>query len=159
MSSALLLSAGGIGRIPGPAGTYASAATAALLLALSTFARLPPLAVDLGLLAFGIAVTLLCARPPALPAGDADPSWVVSDEVAGMALAAAAPAAWGHASVGIVAVAFVLFRVFDVWKPGPIRRAEALPGAYGILVDDLVAGALAGAIANLAAEFGLLPFA
>jgi phosphatidylglycerophosphatase A len=154
-----LLTIGGIGRIPGPAGTYASAATALLIWALVALARLPALWVDLALLAFGIAVTLLLASPSALPAGEPDPSWVVSDEVAGMALAAAAPAAWGHAGWSTLAVAFLLFRVLDVWKPGPIRRAEALPGAYGILVDDLVAGALAGICANVVAEFRLLPFA
>jgi phosphatidylglycerophosphatase A len=154
-----LLSAGGLGRIPGPAGTYASAATAVALWALAAFANLPPLWVDLAFLAFGVAVTLLLASPAALPAGDADPSWIVSDEVAGMALAAGAPAAWGHAGWSTIAVAFVLFRVLDIWKPGPIRRAEALPGAYGILVDDLVAGALAGICANVVAEFRLLPFA
>lgn len=155
----LLLTAGGIGRIPGPAGTYASAATAGVLIAFSTFTTLPALWVDLAFLAIGMGVTILCAVPPALPAGDADPSWVVSDEVAGMALSAAAPAAWGHAGWSTVAVAFVFFRVLDVWKPGPIRRAEALPGAYGILGDDLVAGAFAGALANVLAEFRLLPFA
>jgi phosphatidylglycerophosphatase A len=154
-----LLTAGGIGRIPGPAGTYASAATAAAILALTTLAGLPALWVDLAFLALGVGVTILCAVPPALPAGEADPSWIVSDEVAGMALSAAAPAAWGHAGWSTVAVAFVLFRVLDVWKPGPIRRAEALPGAYGILVDDLAAGAFAGALANVVAEFRLLPFA
>jgi phosphatidylglycerophosphatase A len=154
-----LLTVGGLGRIPGPAGTYASAATALALWALAALAHLPALAVDLVFLAFGVAVTLLLAGPPSLPAGEADPSWVVSDEVAGMALAAAAPAAWGHAGWSTVLVAFLLFRVLDVWKPGPIRRAEALPGAYGILVDDLVAGALAGTAANLVAEFRLLPFA
>jgi phosphatidylglycerophosphatase A len=157
--SPLLLSAGGIGRIPGPAGTYASAATAALLVALATFAKLPAPWVDAAVLAAGVLVTLLFATPPTLPAGDADPSWVVSDEVAGMALSAAVPAAWGHAQPAVVAAAFLLFRLFDVWKPGPIRRAEALPGAYGILVDDLVAGAFAGTLVNVAAEFGLLPFA
>jgi phosphatidylglycerophosphatase A len=157
--NSLLLSAGGIGRIPGPAGTYASAATAAALWALAAYAPLPALGVDLAFLGIGIAVTLLCAAPPALPAGDADPSWVVSDEVAGMALAAAVPAAWGHAGWTTVAAAFVFFRVLDVWKPGPVRRAEALPGAYGILVDDLVAGAFAGVFANVLAEFRLLPFA
>ena len=155
----VLLSAGGIGRIPGPAGTYASAATAALIWALAAYTTLPALWVDLAFLFLGLCVTLLCAAPPALPAGDADPSWVVSDEVAGMALSAAVPAAWGHTGWSTVAAAFVFFRVLDVWKPGPIRRAEALPGAYGILVDDLVAGAFAGALANLLAEFRLLPFA
>ena len=36
--------------------------------------------------------------------------------------------------------AFALFRLFDIWKPFPADRAESLPGAWGIMLDDLVAG-------------------
>lgn len=43
--------------------------------------------------------------------------------------------------------ALVLFRAFDIFKPGPVRWAERrLPGSYGVVVDDLVAGAMAGAL-------------
>ena len=42
--------------------------------------------------------------------------------------------------------AFALFRLFDIWKPGPVGRAERLPGGLGILADDLLAGAIAGVL-------------
>ena len=45
--------------------------------------------------------------------------------------------------------AFLLFRAFDVVKPWPIRRLEALPGGWGIVADDLAAGLAAGAAAAL----------
>lgn len=41
--------------------------------------------------------------------------------------------------------AFVAFRLFDILKPGPVRLAERLPGGYGVMADDIVAGALAAA--------------
>jgi phosphatidylglycerophosphatase A len=40
----------------------------------------------------------------------------------------------------VLAVAFVLFRVFDIVKPAPARQAQALPGGTGVMVDDLIAG-------------------
>lgn len=82
--------------------------------------------------------------------GHHDPSWVVIDEVAGQwiallpvgfgaALSNAAPAdLWP----GWVA-AFLLFRLFDVWKPGPVGWADRRPGAAGVVLDDLIAGLMA----------------
>ena len=42
--------------------------------------------------------------------------------------------------------AFVLFRLFDIFKPGPVRMAERLPGGLGVMADDVVAGVLAAAL-------------
>lgn len=47
---------------------------------------------------------------------------------------------------GLWIVSFLLFRLFDVWKPGPIRRLQALPGGWGIMADDVAAGIVAGAL-------------
>lgn len=86
-----------------------------------------------------LAVTALLS----VPAGTAmearygkDPHCVVIDEVVGMqiVLAGAAPTLPG------VAAAFLLFRVFDVWKPFPIGRLQSLPGGRGIVADDALAG-------------------
>ncbi|MGH8057240.1 MAG: phosphatidylglycerophosphatase A, partial [Candidatus Entotheonellia bacterium] len=44
--------------------------------------------------------------------------------------------------VGVVLAAFLLFRVFDILKPSPIRALERLPGGWGIMCDDLAAGLL-----------------
>jgi phosphatidylglycerophosphatase A len=74
--------------------------------------------------------------------GRHDPPVVVVDEVAGMLVALV-----GHPrTLGVCLVLFLLFRVMDVWKPVPIRWLQALPGGWGIVADDL----LAGVYANLA---------
>lgn len=44
---------------------------------------------------------------------------------------------------------FILFRVFDIWKPGPVRQMGKLPGGWGIVADDLLAGVLANAVLQL----------
>jgi phosphatidylglycerophosphatase A len=75
-----------------------------------------------------------------------DPGSVVVDEVAGMLVALiAAPPGIGWA-LGL----FLLFRVFDVWKPYPIARLQDLPGGWGIVVDDLLAGVYANVLGRLA---------
>jgi phosphatidylglycerophosphatase A len=86
----------------------------------------------------GIPAATIVARE----AGREDPGFVVIDEVAGqwIALIAVRPD-WQHA-----ALALVLFRLFDIWKPWPIRRLEALPEGTGIMLDDVAAGALALAV-------------
>ena len=69
-----------------------------------------------------------------------DPGRVVVDEVAGQ-LISLLPLAWvGGAFSGWVIVSFILFRFFDIVKPYPARRFEALRGGLGIMADDLVAG-------------------
>ena len=82
--------------------------------------------------------------------GRKDASPVVIDEVAGQWTALlAAPFDWRW-----WLAAFVAFRVFDILKPGPVRLAERLPGGYGVMADDVVAGALAAAVL-LAIQWGL----
>jgi phosphatidylglycerophosphatase A len=68
-----------------------------------------------------------------------DPGFVVIDEVAGQlfALILATPD-WHHAALDLL-----LFRLFDIWKPWPIRRLESLPAGTGIMLDDVAAGLLA----------------
>ena len=86
--------------------------------------------------------------------GQKDASEVIIDEVGGQWLAMlpipVAPALTMEYVIW-VAVAFALFRLFDIWKPGPIRQAEKLqPYATGVMADDIIAGAIAGAIIMLA---------
>jgi phosphatidylglycerophosphatase A len=71
-----------------------------------------------------------------------DPSIVVIDEVAGQMIALLSAPLWLHTWWSVLA-AFILFRVFDIWKPYPIRRLEALESGLGIMADDLVAGVYA----------------
>jgi phosphatidylglycerophosphatase A len=79
--------------------------------------------------------------------GRTDPGHVVIDEVAGQMVAFLLVP---HASWKLLLAGFALFRFFDVTKPFPAGRAERLPGGWGIMVDDVVAGAYAlGALAFL----------
>ncbi|MBI4166713.1 MAG: phosphatidylglycerophosphatase A [Acidobacteria bacterium] len=75
--------------------------------------------------------------------GRIDPPQVVIDEVAGqfLTLAAAPNPSWKW-----LAASLVLFRVFDILKPFPARRAEKLSGGWGIMSDDLIAGAYGAAV-------------
>jgi phosphatidylglycerophosphatase A len=83
--------------------------------------------------------------------GGKDPQMVVSDEVAGLLFAVAfsgeltGGAFWTRALLG-----FLLFRVYDIVKPGPVRALERLPGGLGIAADDAAAGILANATLVLA---------
>ena len=72
--------------------------------------------------------------------GSKDPRFVVIDEVAGMLVALA----FGSPSPVPLAASFLLFRAFDIAKPYPVGRLERLPGAWGVMADDLAAGLLAG---------------
>ncbi len=77
--------------------------------------------------------------------GHKDPHPIVVDEVCGQWIGLLAiPAGWGYLAAG-----FVLFRVFDVFKPFPIRRLEALPGGWGIMADDVLAGFYASALIQI----------
>jgi len=71
-----------------------------------------------------------------------DPSVVVIDEVAGQMIALLSGPFFIHTWWSIF-TAFILFRVFDIWKPYPIRRLERLESGLGIMADDVLAGAYA----------------
>jgi phosphatidylglycerophosphatase A len=88
-----------------------------------------------------------------------DPHCVVIDEVVGIqvVLLGATPSLAG------VIAAFVLFRIFDVWKPYPIDKLQSLPGGWGIVADDVLAGlysrivlVLAGLVTHALGRFPLL---
>jgi len=80
--------------------------------------------------------------------GRKDPHPFVLDEVAGYFLVVSFFPAWPQLHVGLLG--FFFFRVFDVVKPFPARRAEKLPGGAGILLDDLIAGLYAALFVWLA---------
>jgi phosphatidylglycerophosphatase A len=68
--------------------------------------------------------------------GRKDPGVIVIDEVAGMLLSVILL----PRTIPVLATAFLLFRLFDIWKPFPARESQALSGGMGVMVDDLVAG-------------------
>jgi len=87
-----------------------------------------------------------------VPERDADPGWIVVDELAGQWLALlAAP----RGSALGAAAAFALFRLFDVSKLGPVRWAERRGGAAGVMLDDIVAGAIAAGVLTAAGRAAL----
>lgn len=86
-----------------------------------------------------------------------DPSAVVVDEVAGQMIALLSGPFWIHTWWSIF-TAFLLFRVFDIWKPYPIRRLERLESGLGIMADDVLAGAYALIVNSVLISVYLLLF-
>lgn len=143
----------GIGRLRPAPGTWGSAATLLLWTGLA-HALSPSLRTPLAV-ALAVLVTLIgipAATRVARGAGVKDPQFVVIDEVAGQLVALiAVPLGWKS-----FLAAFILFRAFDIWKPPPVRRLEAIPEGAGIVLDDVAAGLYALATIHLLLHFGLL---
>ena len=124
---------------PGP-GTYGSLAGVLLWFAAAHAFHPAHLAV---LTLAAAVITTLAGIPAATivarESGREDPGHVVVDEVAGQLFALIAiPADWSHALL-----ALLLFRLFDIVKPPPVRQLERLHGGVGIMLDDVAAGLLA----------------
>ena len=106
-----------------------------------------------------------------------DPQFVVIDEVAGQHLTLvlplipiALPHLQAHVDFSVYAIfsalslvnwkyllaGFLLFRLFDIWKPYPIKNLEKLPGGWGIMADDWLAGVYAAILLRAALHFGLV---
>ena len=77
------------------------------------------------------------ASTVAMESGGKDPQVIVVDEVLGQWITLAGAARFDWITL---ALAFGLFRLFDIWKPFPIKRIEAIPGGAGIVLDDIGAG-------------------
>jgi len=110
-----------------------------------------------------VAITLMIAVMGVIVAGRAaryaqieDPQWVVIDEVSGQLLTYylffwRLPLNWKSWLLG-----FILFRAFDIWKPFPARQLEHLPGGWGIMADDWMAGIYAALVLRVALHFRVL---
>jgi phosphatidylglycerophosphatase A len=134
--SRLIASGLGCGFAPIAPGTVASAVTlapAALLLHIAP--ALMPAAALLAVLA-----GLWAIRAAHV---DDDPAWVVIDEIAGQLTSLCGLA---YASAPGLVAAFLIFRLLDVVKPGPIGWADRQGGATGLMADDLIAGAFTAGI-------------
>jgi phosphatidylglycerophosphatase A len=133
---------------PGP-GTYGSITALLLWYAAAHMFQLSVMVLGIGTAVAAIAVTLIgipAATIVARESGRKDPGLVVIDEAAGqlITLILAQPD-WKHA-----ALALVLFRAFDIFKPPPIRQLERLPEGTGIMLDDVAAGIMALACMGVA---------
>ena len=136
-----------------------------------------PVFCALALLVLLVAIGVWSASRAAAYAGIEDPQFVVIDEVAGQHLTLllplipiALPHLTTHMDFSDFAIffalslvnwkylllGFILFRVFDIWKPFPLRRLEKLPGGWGIMADDWMAGVYAAILLRVALHFDLL---
>jgi len=133
---------------PGTAGSLAAILIAWLLV---SYAAWQPLWFG-GLALAATAPSIWAAGVTAKALNQKDPGVVVVDEVVGqwLALAGARPL-----NVKSWIGAFVLFRLFDIWKPVPVRQLEKLPGGAGIVADDLMAGFYAALVLYVAGCFNL----
>ena len=143
---ATLFGAGRAPVVPGTFGTLASVPPAVLL----SLWR-PPWGFALATVVL-TTVAIATSGAAARALGLKDPRPVVIDEAAGLFVTILYLPA-GPLTVGL---GFVLFRVMDIVKPPPARQAEGLPGGWGIVVDDLIAGAYANGALRLLAALSLL---
>ena len=132
---AVLVATGfGLGYLPIAPATWASAATALTLVV--------------------TAVAVWVSGPAEKTLGhDAHP--IVIDEVAGMMITVCGVPAIGFAvpsHILTLIVGFVLFRIFDVWKPPPVGRAQELPGGLGVVTDDVLAGLYSNLVLQILAR-------
>jgi phosphatidylglycerophosphatase A len=158
-ASAIVSTVFGIGYFDFAPGTIMSAIAVplAILIALKGGGGMGVLGASLIALVIGI---LSCADY-VRETGRQDPSECVIDEMAGQWLACAfALLSFGgllpadHLSFPAFALAFGLFRLFDIWKPWPVSWAEDnLKGGLGVMMDDMIAGLMAGVLVALARYF------
>lgn len=148
-----IVTLGGAGMIPVAPGTWGSLVTAGALW-LAYVALAPGFVGWNAILLGGMALTgALCVLlgPWAIAySRRKDPAGVVLDEAAGVCVAMLfLPMFAGGREWLAAAAAFVAFRVFDIWKPYPIRKLEELPAGWGILADDLLAGVYANVVCQM----------
>ena len=136
----------GLGK-PGP-GTWGCVAAMLLWALAGIVLHVSPQTLLLLLLAgilLSVALGVPAATMAARESGRHDPGFVVIDEVTGQWIALLwSPADWRH---GLIAL--LLFRLFDITKPFPVRRLERLPEGWGIVFDDVAAGLYALGVASL----------
>jgi phosphatidylglycerophosphatase A len=126
---------------PGP-GTYGSVAAMLLWFGAANAFHPTPFTLTVGTAVAALIATLIgipAATIVARESGREDPGHVVIDEVAGQLIALLFfPADWPHAILGLL-----LFRLFDILKPPPVRQLERLHAGTGIMMDDVAAGIMA----------------
>ena len=147
----------GVGYLRPASGTWGSLVALPLTYALHVAGGFPLLAV---ITVLAIIVGLWAATEMTRGQEDLDPSEFVLDELAGQMLAlwAISLPAWLH-GLDITALwpgwvaGFILFRLFDIWKPGPVGWADRKKGPFGVMMDDVIAGVMAGIGIALLAGF------
>jgi phosphatidylglycerophosphatase A len=152
--------AGGLGLLPKAPGTWGSLKPLAVVLVCGHFGILQGWLI--GIL-IAIIITSSIETIYLFPwyshhFGSKDPPQVVSDETAGQSIALlgmawlepsnhVTPTIWICLAIG----AFILFRLFDIWKPWLIDKSQFLPSGWGVLMDDIIAGIASGILIFIAA--------
>ena len=140
-----------LGYIPKGPGTAGSLGALALAWVLNFYTGASGVWIGLlGLLL--IAPAIWSAGRMAKDTGSKDPQVVVIDEVVGQWIALAGATTLNGKSW---LAAFALFRLFDIWKPPPVRQLERIPGGAGIVLDDAMAGIYAALVLFSAGCFNL----
>ena len=140
-----LATLGFIGYMPVASATWASAVVALV----GYFLPVPSLPVAIAIIVAGAAVAVwICGEAEKELGHDAHP--IVADEVVGQSIALLGVS---HDPVSFAA-SFVLFRIFDVWKPLGAREAQRLPGGWGVVADDVIAGITACAALHIVWALG-----
>jgi phosphatidylglycerophosphatase A len=180
----LIATACGLGYLPKAPGTWGSVAGVALITAVGMFVATIPYGnflldydprVHMAVFLATCVIGIWSASQAARYWDTHDPQRVVIDEVSGQYLAImvgcgvpylvphrAIQSSWlgnitWHSALDwkYLLLGFILFRVFDIWKPPPARQAESLPGGLGIMADDWIAGLYAAILLWLARVAGL----
>ena len=153
----LLASCFGLGRLPLAPGTWGSLPPA-IFFGLMSQMQAPAIIISIVMAALALVGSVICVKfAPAVIAatGENDPREVVSDELAGQAVAFLTipflgPETFSSRQIWIItAGCFLLFRLFDIAKPWPIRKLEKLPEGWGVLADDLMAGVYAAIVLQI----------
>jgi phosphatidylglycerophosphatase A len=138
---ALMVATGfGVGYFPVAPGTMGSGLGIGLILLFSrlNFMGAQRLAVYLPIVALISVLGIWAASRAEKILGRKDPRQVVIDEIVGQLLTFGL--LFRHPSFSLLVFGFIFFRLFDIVKPFPIRKLEAVPRGFGIILDDLAAG-------------------
>ena len=157
----MLTSCFGLGRLPVAPGTWGSLPPVIIFGLMGQFGASTAIITNVMavLVLAGCVVCIQYAPATIAATGKNDPGEVVADELAGQAVTflfspflvittASAGQVWMTVAAG-----FVLFRIFDIAKPWPIRRLEKFPAGWGILADDLLAGVFAWIVLQICIRF------
>ena len=139
----------GVGYLPLVPGTFGSLLGVGIFLLLVR--RVNPFVIVVLILVITFAGIWAASRTEEL-SGRKDPGKVVVDEVAGQMIALLPLTVFAVTPLAVM-ISFMLFRCFDIVKPYPAGKLEGLKGGFGIMCDDLVAGAYAAIIASVILKF------
>ncbi len=143
----IIATVGFIGYVPLASGTVTAAITLGVYFAMPVSWSFLNFAVP-ALLVLGLWASHYVSRQH----GEEDPPYIVVDEAVGVLVAVM----FVPKSVAVLTLSFVLFRIFDIWKPLGIKELQFLPGGLGIMADDLAAGAFTLIIVGLTHILGWL---